>query len=305
MEVMHMQWLKRDLWKTGIYITGALLLLVVMVWIPVSAVDTHRMTSELATPGTVTMQTAPVVDPTVAAQTAQEQLTKLRRENDRSVQAWLWNSVAALGTIGAALIAVFGVLRTARVAQDKNLADRQAEREKREEILVQRYLFRLQDALEALDYRLDNLGRRGRPNMPEEYFKESTLYALGKVLAVERIFALEAVYPQLERIYPGLGEFLKKLRIDHLLQQPDFWQYDRLSLAEAVMEHEGDLFRPSTYLEFRRRYEAEHSPEKQWLAPASEAILSLPTGEKLQKLRQAIATIAERIADETGIAWSK
>jgi hypothetical protein len=132
-EVIHMQWFKRNLWKTGISIASALLLLVVMVWVPVSAVDTHRMTSELATPRTVTMQTTPVVDPTITAQTAQEQLTKLRRENDRSIQAWLWNSVAALGTIGAAIVAFLGVLASLKQTRKINQHDRKTEQKQRDE----------------------------------------------------------------------------------------------------------------------------------------------------------------------------
>jgi hypothetical protein len=128
-----MQWLKRDLWKTGIIIISTLLLLVFTVGTPVSAADTHEMTSGLATPGTVTVQTTPMTNPTIAAQTAQEQLTKLRRENDRSIEAWLWNSVAALGTISAAFLAFLGVLWTTKVTQDKNLADSQSERDRQGE----------------------------------------------------------------------------------------------------------------------------------------------------------------------------
>src|SRR5206468_1190162 len=72
---------------------------------------------------------------------------------------------------------------------------------------------------------------------------------------------------------------LKEHRIERQLLSPYFYQYDRVSLAEAAIEHEGDSFRPRTYLEFRWRYEAENSPEKQWLAPASNAIQALPTSE--------------------------
>ena len=113
----------------------------------------------------------------------------------------------------------------------------------RREILVQRYLFQFQDAIEMLYFRLDNLAHQGGQHvMSENYFKETTLYALGRVLAIERIFALEAVYPQLDSIYPGLGKFLKKHRIDYQLPGSNFYRYDRLSLAEAVIVHEGDLF---------------------------------------------------------------
>ena len=132
-EVMCMQWRKCDLWKTGIAITGILLLLLLMVWLPLSAANTHEGTSGVATPGTVTVQTTPTVDPAITAKTAQEQLTKLQRDNDRSLRAWFWNLSATLGSIVAALLAVAGVLWATKVAQNKNLADSQAERTRRDE----------------------------------------------------------------------------------------------------------------------------------------------------------------------------
>jgi hypothetical protein len=66
-EAMHMRWLKRDLWKAGIAIAGMLLLLVLMMWIPISAADAHAGTLGLATPGTGTVQATPPEDATVTA----------------------------------------------------------------------------------------------------------------------------------------------------------------------------------------------------------------------------------------------
>jgi hypothetical protein len=123
---------------------------------------------------------------------------------------------------------------------------------------------------------------------------------IGRVLAIERIFALEAVYPQLDSIYPGLGKLLKEHRIDYQLPGFNFYQFDRLSLAETVIVHEGDLFRASTFLEFRKRYEAEDSSEKKWLEPASEAIQSLSL-ERMEKILDILKMKAKVIADKAGI----
>ncbi len=204
-----------------------------------------------------------------------------------------------VSTIIAALIgSVIGSVGA--VLTDHWLTGR-SEKYHRRELLVQRYLFQLQDALERLHNRLDNLANRGgKYVMSDEYFEESTLYAVGRVLAIERIFALEAVYPQLDTIYPGLAKFLKGHSIDLQLQHSKFYQYDRISLAEALIEHEGDLFRTSTYLEFRRRYEAENSPEKQWLAPASQAIRLLPR-DRMEALLATLKATAKGIAEKTGI----
>ena len=122
---------------------------------------------------------------------------------------------------------------------------------------------------------------------------------LGKILAVERLIALDGVYPQLERLYPNLGTFLMEHRVDYALGG-SFYQYDRLALAEAVLEREGDRFRVSTYLEFRRRYESDDGGDRKWLAPAREAIQSMPS-DRAKRLLEQLRIIALRIASETGM----
>src|SRR5947209_19219422 len=64
-EALCMRWLKRDRWKAGIAIAGMLLLLVLMVWVPVSAAGAHEEALGLATPGTGTTQETPTEDATV------------------------------------------------------------------------------------------------------------------------------------------------------------------------------------------------------------------------------------------------
>ena len=210
-----------------------------------------------------------------------------------------------LGFTSTLLAALIGALigSVGAVFADHWLTQR-TEEIRRREALAQRYLFQLQDAAEGLWYRLDNLtSAHGRFVMTDEYFETTTLYALGRVLAIERILALEGVYSQLDAAYPDLGNFLREHRIDRSLQGINLHQYDRVSLAEAMIEREGEQFRPSTYLEFRKRYEAEESPEKKWLTPASEAIRSLDNKQMLS-LVDSLRTIAIRIAEKTGVPSS-
>jgi hypothetical protein len=204
---------------------------------------------------------------------------------------WLASLIAAL--IGASVGSIGAVIAS-------DMSKRKAELRERREALVQRYLYQLQDSAVSLWYRLDNLHRRrGRDMMDDQYFQTTTLYSLGRVLAIERLLALEGVYPQLATLYPELGSFLSVHRLDRAL--PDsFYQYDRLALAEAVMEREGDSSRASTYLEFRRRYESEDSGEGKWLAPAREAIEALGK-ETTKKLLDELGTVARRVSQETGI----
>ena len=139
-----MRWPKREIWKAGIALAGMLLLLILMVWVPMSAVGADEGASGPATPTTGTMQATPTVDATMTALNKQ----KLERDNDRSFQAWFWSSGATLLSTLALVIGGFiGFLRwrvDRREAQDKDrvarqdaqgkeLADRLAEREKRDE----------------------------------------------------------------------------------------------------------------------------------------------------------------------------
>ena len=195
---------------------------------------------------------------------------------------------AIIGSIGAVMAGKY--------------VDRKAEQARKREGLVQRYLFQLQDSIEALWYRVENLESRGdNLQTAEAYFQVTSLYALGRVLAIERILAIEGVYPQLEIYCSTLGQFLKTNRVDSLLNVHGFYQYHRISLAEAVIEYDEQHFRASTYLEFRRRYENSESPERKWLTPAIEAIASL--SEKpalLTKLKE----IALKISEQTDMPSS-
>jgi hypothetical protein len=162
--------------------------------------------------------------------------------------------------------------------------DREDEiREQQEQsTLVQQYLFQFQDAVEALWYRLRNLAfQGGRYVMVDDYFEITTMYALGRVLAIERMLVLQGAFPQIYEAYPEVGVFLRERHIDRGLEGVGFYQYDRISLAEAVIVAEDENVRVSSYLEFRRRYEAEGSLEREWLKPAKDAI------ERLDRMQMA------------------
>ncbi|HLZ60228.1 MAG TPA: pentapeptide repeat-containing protein [Ktedonosporobacter sp.] len=154
-----MCWLKRNLWKTGIALAGMLLLLVLMVWIPVTPVGAYEGVSGLAGPVTATVQATPTEDATVTALNKE----KLQHEND-----WLWSYGATiLSSFISALVLVIGVLigfwqwlmnrndtqnkesQDRQAAQVNELKDRQTEREKREEELFQTAVTGLGDEREG------------------------------------------------------------------------------------------------------------------------------------------------------------
>lgn len=137
-----MRWLKREMWKAGITIAGALLLLVLMVWVPVSVVGAQERVSALAGSGMVTVQATPTVDPTMTAlekEKLAQEIDQLKNQN-----YWSWTTIGPIlvGFAGllAALYSFITWIRNRRDEQKKRgeeqkrwLEDRQAERERRDE----------------------------------------------------------------------------------------------------------------------------------------------------------------------------
>ena len=178
---------------------------------------------------------------------------------------------------------------------------RNRERKRKRDELVQRYLLQLQDAVEGLWYRIDNLARRGgRKVMEDRYFEISTLYALGRVIAYERILLLDGVYPQLKQIDPDLSICLKDKMQEIGTLMTGFHKYDQLALAEAVIEKVNGYSRAATYLEFKRRYDEDASLGSKTLLPAKEFLTTF-AGHQLEGLLKTLAKTANKIAKKTEI----
>ncbi len=136
MEVLGMRWHKRDMRKTGIALAGTLLLLVLMVRVPVSRAGAHERASGLVESGTVTVQTTPTEDATVTALNKEklaQEVQQLKNQNEPSLLDWLRGNLSVLLLGLGALAGFLRWLADRRDAQDKELKDRQAEREKRDE----------------------------------------------------------------------------------------------------------------------------------------------------------------------------
>ncbi len=143
---------KGDRWKAGIALAGMLLLLVLMVWVPVSVAGAYEGASGVPTPGTAIVQATPTEDATVT--TLNKEV--LQHEND-----WWWSFGATIltsviSTLTLALAGLFTVVRyfndrrDARAKQDEEqrrwLKDQEAEREKRAEERFQAVVEGLGDA---------------------------------------------------------------------------------------------------------------------------------------------------------------
>lgn len=177
--------------------------------------------------------------------------------------------------------------------------------------ISERYLLQLQDSVESLWFRLDNIrDKGGRQVMQNLYYEESTLYALGVVFAYNRILLLEGVYSQIEALIPGLGIFLKE-KLKKIESEMDnrfkfhtaFYRYDRLALADSVLQRVNDKFQIFTYLEFKEKYEDKESSLKSILQPAKEFVGSL-AGPEVEPIMNELSEIAFKIRNETRIETS-
>src|SRR5947209_6310385 len=81
-----MHWRKQDMWRVGIALAGLLLLLIFMIWIPVSSASTYEGTLEPTTSITGTVQPTPTVDLTVTAQDKESRDRDLDRQKEVAAQ---------------------------------------------------------------------------------------------------------------------------------------------------------------------------------------------------------------------------
>lgn len=105
-----MRWHKRDIWKVSIVVAGMLLLLVLMIWVPMSAADAHERASGLATPGTGTVQATPTLDATITALNKEklaQEIQQLKNQNEPNLFSWLQ---ANAGILFSTLVVVIGAL---------------------------------------------------------------------------------------------------------------------------------------------------------------------------------------------------
>ena len=204
---------------------------------------------------------------------------------------------AVIGSVGATFIS--------------NWLSRRGDKQRAYENVVQKYLLQLQDAVDSLWWRLHNLRDMGGRNVMEDsYYEISTLYALGKVLAFKYMVIVEGAYYNIEKIRPGLGDYLRNQleAIDRKLNalnyennlQMRFYRYDRQTLAECIMQKDGESLQANTFLEFRKAYADSNSMMKSMLASAKEFIFSLNRSQ-VTEIMVHLTDIAKRLEVETGI----
>jgi hypothetical protein len=223
-----------------------------------------------------------------------------------------------LGALVGGAAAIGGAILQARTAarnwdkqraSDESKAQEERERQAmdRRQALARRYLFGLQDSTESLRRRLENWADQGGKYVAERvdpgYWDVTTLYAVARALAAERILALEAVYPALDVDFPELVDTLKTRGVERTLDDAmgsRLLHYHRLTLAEAALERDSDEFRVLVFSEFRRRYEDPGWGLQRLLEPATNAINGL-TPDQMRDLKKSLDDFAQELEPVTRI----
>src|SRR6266567_2358857 len=124
-EALLMHGLKREVWKAGIAVAGILLLLLLMVWVPVSEAGAYEKAFGFARLGTGTVQATPTEDGTVTALNKEklaQEVQQLKNQNEPDLLGWLRTNATVLVVVIGGLIGLF-----------RWFGDRRSERERRDE----------------------------------------------------------------------------------------------------------------------------------------------------------------------------
>jgi hypothetical protein len=169
---------------------------------------------------------------------------------------------------------------------------------------VQRYLFQLRDAVDSLGARVDNWKDRGGARFAESrdpgYWQITSLYAIGRALAAERILDLEGVYLQIGSTF---RRHLERRQVEDALRratQNQVFYYHRLALAESILERGPDGFRLLTYSEFRQRYADPAWDLDDALEPVVKTLTAI-SEPKLERLRADLKSLGEHLDDVMAI----
>jgi hypothetical protein len=180
--------------------------------------------------------------------------------------------------------------------------------QERQRALARRYLFQLGEAVDSLLQRVDNWLRRGGKlyagTLSPGYWETTTLYVFARALGAERILSLDAVYLDLQALWPDGHASLSPRAVERAVADAvggEWFQYDRLGLAEAALARSDDGFRLLIYSEFRLRFD--DPGWHQFLEAARERLNSL-TEQQLTTLEDGLLAVKVRIDAATSTGTS-
>jgi hypothetical protein len=190
-----------------------------------------------------------------------------------------------IGAVGGAMTATlqYGFRRYAEVEQVR-----------RE--IVETDLLQLQNSAESLYFRASNLrDRSGRSVMSDDYYRLTSAYVLGRILAYEALLVSKGVYAKLHR--NNALKYRVKATLHALNQAMDdqtFLHYHRLQLADMLLDGQ----RVISYTEFLHRW----SDRKFADANAAVALfVETVSDSRLDRIRDSAAELVKLLAAQTRV----
>jgi hypothetical protein len=170
-----------------------------------------------------------------------------------------------------------------------------ADREKRREI-IETCLLQLQNSLESLYYRINNLRDWGGQSlMSDGYYRMTSLFILGRVLAQESLLVSQGIYAKLH-----FDEDLKKRlkaglhAVNWGMDNHAFLHYHRMQLAEMLLE-EGRII---SYTEFQTRLGEDRFRDT---VAAAEKFIEEKAPERLDGIRETARRLVRLLEQRTAV----
>jgi hypothetical protein len=218
---------------------------------------------------------------------------------------------AIIGAVIGAIATVAAVTVQSRLSSQADARRRQetrdSDRERQRMELARHYLFQLRDAVVSLQKRLENWAHHGGQPWAESidpgYWDITTLYALGRALAAERVLILEGANAAIAEQFPALGESMQNSSVEQIVRTSlrRLFYYHRLALAESLLDQRQEGYRLLMYTEWRRRYEDPSSGLDRLLEPTMTSLEALSPEKDLDRLIKSL----DGIASELGTALSR
>jgi hypothetical protein len=173
---------------------------------------------------------------------------------------------------------------------------RYAESEQVRREVVETHLLQLQNSVESLYYRVNNLRDwSGRAVMTEDYYRRSSAYVLGRVLAHEALLVAKGVYAKLHRntalkrkVKAGLHS------LNWAMDDQSFLHYHRVQLGDMLL----DGSRVITYTEFLERWSEPRFAE---VVASVSGFLKAVEPERLDRMRADAAGLLALLARQTRV----
>lgn len=196
----------------------------------------------------------------------------------------------------AIVTVIVGALGALLGAAVQHAFRRHAEAEQVRREIVETHLLQLQDAVESLYYRANNLlDLTGREAMTDEYHERTSVFILGRVLAHAGLLVARGVYARLPRD-AGLKRDVKARlhAIDRGLDDRVFLHYHRLQLAEMLT----DGARVLGYTEFLARWD---DPRFATALAAARRFAATVPDDRLDVVRDHARALVQLLAAQTQV----